>query len=158
MLQMKSRDRHKWKQDSRTNWRGFRTIRYHDYAGGYSCPNILCLYFKGFEKLNELNFDRENRCKFCSAAGIHLQCDAWKHVAYTENQTEIFIYHYGQHSFKAKHLNKRPKSEVSKAISVNSSVKPSQIHSNNIVSAIRNKRPWTEVEKVVKSFASIKNI
>ena len=126
--------------------------------GGYSCPNFLCSYFEDFGKLNELNFDRENRCKFCSAAGIHTKCDARKHVVYTENETEIFIYHYGQHSCKAKQLNERPKSEVSKTISVNPSVKPSQIQSNNNVSAIRNKRPWTEVEKIVKSFASIKNI
>ena len=81
-----------------------------------------------------------------------------KYVAYTENETEIFIYHYGQHSCKAKHLNESPKSEVSKAISINPSVKPLQIQSNNIASPIRNERPWTEVEKIVKSFASIKNI
>ena len=73
MLQMKSRDRRKWKKDSRANWRGFKTVRYRNCAGEYSCPNVLCSYFKDFGKLNELNFDRENRCEFCSAAGIQIQ-------------------------------------------------------------------------------------
>ena len=35
-------------------------------------------------------------------------------------------------------------------ISVNSSVKPPQIKSNSVTSAIRNEGPWNEVEMILK--------
>lgn len=86
---------------------------------------------------------------FCTASGIHTEYNAGKYFPYTENETKFFIYHYEQHGCKAIHLIQRPKAEVLTAFSVNPSVKLSQIESNSIVSSIRNKRPWTEVKKLV---------
>lgn len=45
-------DGYKWKHDSRTSWKGFRTVRYRDCNGGYTYPNISCSYFIEFDKNN----------------------------------------------------------------------------------------------------------
>ena len=41
----KSRDGHPWKRDTRSNWTGYKSFRYHDYRGCFFCPNVNYVIF-----------------------------------------------------------------------------------------------------------------
>ena len=44
----KLRDGRPWKRDSRSNWTGYKSVRYRDCRGGSSCPNVNCTFFLQF--------------------------------------------------------------------------------------------------------------
>ena len=54
------------------------------------------------------------------------------------------------HKCKTKFVNYQPTDLVAAAISVDPKIKPLQIQGNAILTAIRKRKSWNEVEKVVK--------
>ena len=58
--------------------------------------------------------------------------------------------YFGTHTRKTKFVNNPPTDLVAAAISVDPKIKPSQIQGNLILTAIRKRKSWNEVEKVAK--------
>ena len=151
------RDGRNWLRDNRTDWSGYKSVRYRDCAGGFTCPNTECVYLKEFRHFNCVSFDKDGLCQYCFASGTFKECEARKYIAFS-SENKATVYHYGNHSCQAKGVNHRPGNVVKKAISQNISTKPSQIQSMAILSDLRARKDWSEVRKTVRAVSSVKTI
>ena len=95
------RDGRTWKNDSRTAWSGYVSVRYRDCAGSIICKNNDCLYLQHFTRKNPFYFDKNGNCRYCADSGEKIECMARKYTAFI-SETEADVYHYGQHSCLAK--------------------------------------------------------
>ncbi|XP_066921390.1 uncharacterized protein [Clytia hemisphaerica] len=93
----KLKDGRHWKKDSRTEWAGFKSVRYRDCLGGYSCPNTDCFYFLEFKHPNRNRFKRKNICEYCEGIGDYTPCSARKYTAF-RSDSEAYVYHIGLHT------------------------------------------------------------
>ena len=148
----KCRDGRPWKPDSRTNWAGYESTRYRNCGGSLVCPNNDCPYKKELKSENRINFDHCKCCKFCGALGENVECPARKYTAFRGQ--EAHIYHVGKHTCLAKATEARPVELVSKSMAVNPNAKPAAIQGNAILTEMRNRKPWSEVESIVKKVAN----
>ena len=73
--------------------------------------------------------------------------------------TEADVYHYGEHTCRAQ-LNKgyRHRTIVDNAMAVDMSLTPSQIQGNSIVSVLRDRRSWNEIDQVLSETTSLRKI
>ena len=151
----KCRDGRKWERDSSTKWEGFNSVRYRDCHGGHYCPNNECNYGKEFDNVpNYLHFNDE-RCNICGATGIPVTCLARKYIAYKLDQAHI--YHIGNHSCKAKNIS-HPVEHASKVLLTTPSATPSEIQTTAILSALRERKPWSDVKRKVAEVSNRKTI
>ena len=65
-----------WTGDRRSKWTGYKSVRYRDYRGCYSCPNINCAFFLQFDESKRVNFDKAGTCMICLAIGDFEKCSA----------------------------------------------------------------------------------
>ena len=102
---------------------------------------------------NEIKFHKGSNhtdfCELCGALGQDVACPARKYTAYISEKKAQF-FHFGTHTCKTKFVNYQPTDLVAAAISVDPKIKPLQIQGNAILTAIRKRKSWNEVEKVVK--------
>ena len=156
VLLEKCRDGRPWKHDSRTKWSGYDTVRYRDCSGGFGCPNPGCEFIKQFGNANKLRFDKNKSCTICGAIGNSVVCPARKYTAF-KGQT-AHVYHYGRHNCAVNQKSDRPSQAVANALKIDPNVKPSGIQSNAILSDMRSRKTWVEIEKTVKKVTNKKNI
>ena len=156
MLQ-KLKDGTPWKKDSRTTWTGYKTVRYRDCSGSFTCPNTECAFFLQCNKANIVHFTKTGACKICSIQDDWCSCDARKYTAFI-NDKKAHVFHYGNHFCDAKLASTRPTDLVQKAVLADPNTRPREIHSNAIVSDLRSKKGWEEVKKTVKKVTNIRNI
>ncbi|XP_066916965.1 uncharacterized protein [Clytia hemisphaerica] len=157
-LSQKLRDGRNWGKDSRTTWSDYKTVRYRSCSGGRTCPNDQCPYLVEFKKTNEVDFDKNGYCKFCQATGIFEKCFSRKYVAYSNNPNEAYVYHYGKHTCSAKQIHQPPIFQMAKAVESNPSVRPTEIQTNGIVSALRNRTLWGSIRQTAKQFSDTRKI
>uniref|UniRef100_A0A7M5VBJ9 OTU domain-containing protein n=2 Tax=Clytia hemisphaerica TaxID=252671 RepID=A0A7M5VBJ9_9CNID len=158
LLPQKLRDGRNWKPDSRTSWAGYKSVRYRECRGGFTCSNPSCPYVKKFGKSNTVSFDKNHYCKFCQASGIYERCEARKYIAYTHNPNEAYVYHYGFHTCVPKEIHQAPISEIVREVQNNPSVRPTEIQTNLILSAIRNRDSWDEIMRTAAQVADTRKI
>jgi len=144
------RDGRPWKPDTRTKWSGYDVVRYKNCNGSLCCPNLQCPFAIKFKEANRLKFDKSSRsCNICGAIGLTMSCPARKYTAFISDK-HAHIFHYGKHTCQPKVTNDRPVKIVSSAVLADPRTKPSEIQGNAILSAIRKRKPWTDVSKLVK--------
>ena len=153
----KSRDGRLWKRDSKSKWTGYKSVRYCDCRGGYSCPNINCAFFLQFDKPNRVKFDKAGTSMICSAIGDFEKYSARKYVATLQDDV-IHVFHHGVHTCKAKEKTMHPIRLVESSIATNPFAKPSEIQSNANLADLRQRKGWDEVKKTVESATNIKDI
>ena len=137
---------------------GYKSVRYRDCQGVFSCPNINCAFFLQFHEPNRVNFDKAGTCVICSAIGDFEKCSARKHVAALQDDI-IHVFHHGLHTCKAKEKAMRPIKLAERSIARNPFTKPSEIQSNAILADLRQRKGWDEVKKkTVESVTNIKSI
>ena len=156
-LLQKLKDGRPWKKDSRTTWSGYKTVRYRDCSGSFTCPNTECAYFIQYERVNKVHFDKNGVCKICSIQGNWCSCDARKYIAFVDDN-EAHVFHYGEHTCEAKAASNRPTDLVQKAVMADPNTKPTEIQSNAILSDLRRKKGWAEVKETVKRVTNIRSI
>ena len=149
-------DGRKWKPDSRTDWKGYISVRYRDCFGSFICTNHACIFFQEYVVQNSFNFNK-GVCVYCITDGAHIKCCARKYTAFCSD-TEADVYHYGIHNCTAKGYSQRPSYLVAKAISSDPGIKPANIQNNAVVSLLRNRESWEEIGKMVESTYSLKRI
>ena len=103
---------------------------------------------------NYLHF-KDERCNVCGATGIPVACLARKYIAYKRD--EAHIYHIGNHSCKAKNIS-RPAKHVSKVLLTTPSATPSEIQTTAILSALRERKPWSDVKRKIAEVRNRKTI
>lgn len=148
-LLQKCRDGRPWKNDTRTKWSGYDSVRYKNCNGSLSCPNLDCIFIQKFQERNRLRFDKSKTCTLCGAVGKLIPCLARKYTAFLSDK-HVRIFHYGEHTCKPKLLKERPVDIVSTALSIDARIKPSAIQGNVILTAIRKRKSWDEVSKIVQ--------
>lgn len=151
-----TRDGRPWKRDSRTVWKGFERVRYRDCGGSFICPNVDCSFLKEFYEANRLQFAKDGCCLVCGALSTKVACPGRKYIAVKGKHT--YVYHCGEHTCAVKKLASREPTIVTGAVGIDPSVKPSTIQTNFIVSALREKRSWEEVDEVVKRVSNRKSL
>ena len=152
----KCRDGYLWKKDSRTEWKGYHPVRYRDCAGFKECESYECTYLQNFGERNKLSFDSKGNSKYCGLQGTHnMWCNARKFTAFRSDK-EADIFHTGIHKCVYKSRKIRPEEEVRKALHTGVDIPPCNIQSMEIVSLIRGKKSWNEVENAVKRMTSVK--
>ena len=80
--------------------------------------------------------------------GITIICEARKYKAF--NGKEGHVFHLGYHTTMAKPTDVRPTKLVFESIAVDLSIAPSKIQGISILGAIRKRKSWVEIGKVVK--------
>ena len=153
----KSRDGRPWKRDTRSNWTGYKSVRYCDCRGGFSCPNINCTFLLQFDEPNRVNFDKAGACMICSAIGDFEKCSTRKYVATLQDDI-IHVFHHGVYTCKAKEKTMPPIKLVESSIATNPFAKPSEIQSNAILADLSQRKGWDEVKKTVENVTNIKDI
>ena len=81
-----------WGKSKRTDCSGYTSVRYFNCEGGYVCENFNCSFHKEYRKENKLHFDNINGESFCKPGGKlanHVECNARRYVAFTENLAHI---------------------------------------------------------------------
>ena len=149
------KDGRNWKPDSRTSWAGYFTVRYRDCRGTSTCPNSTCNFLMEYKAVNTTQFDRFGNCRVCGAKGFTEYCPARKYICLRENAADI--YHYGKHTCTAKLIND-VSNEVATSIATNPHVKPSEIQGNTLLSAMRKRKSWEEIEQNAKKMINRKSI
>ena len=122
--------------DTRSNWTGYKYVRYRDCRGGFSCANINCAFFLQFDEPNRVNFDKAGTCMICSVAGDFEKCSARKYVPTLQDDI-IHVFHHGVHICKAKEKTMRPIKLVESSTATNPFSKPSEMQSNAILADLR---------------------
>ena len=146
-----------WKRDSRSKWTGYKSVRYRDCRGCYSCPNINYAFFLQFDESKRVNFDKAGTCMICSAIGDFEKCSARKYVATLQDDI-THVFHHGGHASKVKEKTMHPIKLVESSIATNPFAKPSEIQSNAILADLRQRKGWDENKKTVQSVTNIKDI
>ena len=121
------------------NWTGYKSVRYRNCQGGFSCPNINCAFFLQFDKPNRVNFDKTGTCMICSAIGDFEKCSARKCVPTLQDDI-IHVFHHNVHTCKAKEKTMRPMKLVESSIETNPFTKPSEIQSNAFLADLRQRK------------------
>ena len=149
------RDGRKWKHDSRTSWFGYeKGVRYRDGAGSVVCNNNLCLYWKNIGGKNQFEWTSDGKFMHCQQRPHSIPCEARKYIAF-KTDTAADVFHYGKHKCKPKASKMfRPSGIVDRALSIDLSLTPAQIQGNSIVTKLREKRSWSEIDQVVEETAS----
>ena len=149
------RDGRKWKHDSRSQWSGYKTVRYRDCAGSLICKNDTCIFKQNIGERNQMYWDVDGKCVHCHHLPEISTCFARKYIAFVSD-TEADVYHYGEHTCRAQ-LDKefRPRDN---AMAIDMSLTPSHIQGNSIVSVSRDRRSWNEIDQVVSETASFRKI
>ena len=156
LLLQQVRDGRPWKKDSSTKWSDYEKVRFKNCGGGLKCPNISCSFLKQYGYKNRLKFDKEKCCIICGAMGIVIICEPRKYIAFIGK--EAHISHVGYHTRMAKRTDIRPTELVCESIAVDSSIAPSKIQGSSILSAIRKRKSWIEIGKVVEKVTDKKAI
>ena len=152
------KDGRNWATESRTEWKSYSSVRYRDCGGMKICTNANCKYLKQHNEPNRVKFKPNGECKDCSNQPLVVKCDdVRKYVAFISD-IEADVYHIGEHRCKPKGVRLRPTKYVKAALENDIHVKPSQIQSNSIISKIRGRASWDEIEQVVRDTASIRQI
>ena len=137
------------KKDSRMTWTSYETVQYRNSSGSFTCPNTECPLFLKYDKANKVHSTKTGASKICSFQDDWYSCDARKFIAFiSDNKAHIF--HYGNHSCGAKLASTRPIDLVQKAISADPNTRLAEIQSNVILSDLRSKKGWEEMNKTAK--------
>ena len=156
LLLQNVKDGRPWKRDSSTKWSDYEKVRFKNCGGGLNCPNISCSFLKEYGFKNRLKFDKEKCCIICGAMGITIICESRKCIAFTGKEAHVF--HIGYHTCMAKRTDVRPTELLCESIAVDSSIAPSKIQVGSILSAIRKRKSWVEIGKVVEKVTDKKAI
>ena len=132
-----------WKRDFQTKRPGYKSVRYRNCKGSAFCPIKECLYYKEYQNENYFHIRKNGFCKNCGPESTYKFCPARKYVAY-KRLSKAHIFHFENHSCKAKNSCPKPSTIAKPAVAVNPTTPPSPIQSAAILKAIREKRPWQE--------------
>ena len=146
-------DGRRWRHVSRTDWKGYQSVRYRDCSGTHICGNSNCNFVTQYGEPNKTKFKKTGTSEYCGDSGVHIECNARKYVAFF-NDTEADVYH-GKHTCTAKGISVRPSQLVrSKDILT----KSSKIQNNAVISLLRNRSSWDDIDEVVRETASLRKI
>ena len=94
-------------------------------------------------------------CEYCSASGNLQSCSARKYIVFS-NDTELYVYHCGNHTCTAKDIHKRSTDIVKDVLSKDCYITSRQIQSLSITADLRSHKNWNEVEKNARKVANVK--
>ena len=149
------RDGRFWKNDSSTKWANYDSVRYKNCGGNLQCPNDDCEMKQKNGKSNKLRFGVDKSCMVCGAYGVPFKCNARKYTA--KKGDSVYIFHFGRHSCEPK-LKFESSSLVNEALMSTPNPTPSSIQSNVVLSSMRKRKAWEEVEKVALRAANRKSL
>ena len=127
-------------------------------TGTYICNNLGCLYYKGFNVLNQISVSNAAKedysCPGCSFLLDKLHCSASKIVAYIEHQGldngTICILHHGNHSCLAKYrVHENTKNEIEEYFKNNPNALPPVAWYNILSKKIRSQGTEKEISQLV---------
>lgn len=140
------RDGRHWQKDSQSQWKGFEKVRFSNCRGSRRCKNEHCSFFKEYGVINKKQFNtKTNACKACGETGEFVSCPGRKYI--TQRRGKTFVYHCGQHTCLFTQITERAEKDVQRMISENPDATPSQMQSSVILSKMRQRCDWSEVEK-----------
>lgn len=141
-------DGRKWKKDSRTEWNGYKILRFANCSGSYKCTNLNCIYKVEWGVVNTLQFIRKETttCSLCGEKALLVNCDARRYLIVKNRH--INVYHHGEHTCTVrKSRPTAPKEDIRDFIKKKSYIKPTQVQSAYILSMLRNGEDWDKVDK-----------
>ena len=114
------------------------------------------MFFLSYNEQNQIYFDKNGNCQYCAGCAESVVCLARKYTAFV-SEIEADAYHYGHHTCKAKSQPTfRPSSMVNNTMTIDMSLTPSQIQGNAIISALRGRKSWNEIDETVRQSSSLK--
>ena len=84
----------------------------------------------------------------CVAMGTTIICEARKYITFTGQ--EVHVFYVGYYTCMAKRTSVSPPELVCESISVDSSIAPSKVQGSSIFGAIRKRKSWVEIGKILE--------
>ena len=131
-----------------TSWKGHDRVTYANCKGSYKCARENCPFKVQYGVINTTQFEKKKNkmthCKGCGNLAEFVPCMARRYVSY-EGES-LRVYHYGHQHFTSKN-----KDQVKQLLKDNPNIKPTELQSACIISALRDKSDWRAVEKQAES-------
>lgn len=155
---LKCQDGRQW-SDTSTTWKGYHAVRLRKCKGARVCPNPSCHHLSMSDHSpNNTYFNKNDECLTCGATATWSKCNPRKYIAIKDKQGEnVQVFHIGTHKCGAK-LKTDVSEEVRESLAVNISSTPTQIQGNSILTAMRNREPWEDVQSKATKLADVKSI
>ena len=139
MLQ-KLKDGRLWKKESRSTQTGYKTVRYRNCPGSFTCSKTKFVFF----------LQCNTKTDWCIGS-------ARKCTAFISDKKPRVLY-YGNRSCDAKLASTGPANLVQKAASADPDTRPAKIQRSAILSNLRSKNGQEKMKKTVKKVTNIRNI
>lgn len=145
-------------------WSGYITSRRAGFVGkrflksckgSHRCGNELCGYFRQFNKVNRVQFEKRGsiaRCSTCGATAEFVPCHAKKIWKYPEGESKVTVYHYGTHTCVPIKQAPTTIAEAAKvAFQQSRTLKPERFVNDKLIEAIENEQPLEAIEELADS-------
>lgn len=123
--------------------------------GSHRCGNELCGYFRQFNKVNRVQFEKRGsiaRCSTCGATAEFVPCHAKKIWKYPEGESKVTVYHYGTHTCVPIKQAPTTIAEAAKvAFQQSRTLKPERFVNDKLIEAIENEQPLEAIEELADS-------
>ena len=146
-------DGRKWEKNCPTSWKGHDRVRYANCKGSYKCPRENCALKVQYGVINTTQFEKKKTkmtyCKGCGNLAEFVPCMARRYVSY--GRESLTVYHYGHHTCPVIKRRSKNKDQLKQLLKDNPNIKPTELQSACIISALRDKSDWRAVEKQAES-------
>ena len=139
-------DGRKWKKSSATRWKNFGEMRYADCRGSYKCENIDCPYRVQYGVINRMQMKKREGvhvCGLCEDPAVFVECAARRYLQ--TGKKHIKVFHCGTHTCPVQEKPAKPAERVKEILQKNPDMKPAQVQSAFVLSALRSGEDWTTV-------------
>ena len=139
-------DGRKWKKSSATRWKNFGEMRYADCRGSYKCENIDCPYRVQYGVINRMQMKKREGvhvCGVCEDPAVFVECAARRYLQ--TGKKHIKVFHCGTHTCPVQEKPAKPAERVKEILQKNPDMKPAQVQSAFVLSALRSGEDWTTV-------------
>ena len=146
-------------------WSGYITSRRAGFAGkrfiksckgSHRCVNEICGYFRQFNHVNRVQFERKGSiviCSTCGATAEFVPCQCKKIWEYPDGETKVTVYHYGTHTCVP--IKRNPSTQADAAISAfkqSRTLKPERFVNDKLIEAVENEESLQDIEELADSF------
>ncbi|CAB3979812.1 Hypothetical predicted protein [Paramuricea clavata] len=149
-------DGRQWSNYTTSRRAGFVGKRYlKSCKGSYRCENQRCGYFRQYNKVNQVQFEKKESCLVCRTCGatpVFVPCFARKIWEYPEGKSEVTVYHYGIHTcFPVKRSPTTVTDTATMAFKQSRTLKPERFVNDKLIEATENEESLEAINDLADS-------
>jgi len=123
-------------------------MRYADCRGSYRCTNVKCPFRVQYGVINTTQIEKDATssevCRVCQEKAEYVPCPGRRYVKLGKSLVKVF--HCGTHTCPVVNKPSKPTERVRDILKKTPELKPSQVQSAFILSALRSEEDWDKVQ------------